>query len=190
MWPAGLALENPDAFFLSQSGECFHNVTVTGGKQRSEGPLSMKRELRDVLRQLEELERALREEEMRVLTLGRAIKEFTSLMERLEGRKARSRASVDDFSPHAAAARFGDESHHSSRIEYLAGRIAAPCRGARRTGIALCTGRQADIAAVEEKRAQIERQVATATGIARSAPAAARRGHTKQRRSAWPESLL
>ena len=30
----GLALENPDAFFLSQSGECFHNVTVTGGKQR------------------------------------------------------------------------------------------------------------------------------------------------------------
>src|SRR5438105_1065374 len=45
-----LALENPDAFFLAQSGECFHNVTVTGGKQRSEGPLSMKRELRDVLR--------------------------------------------------------------------------------------------------------------------------------------------
>ena len=40
-----LALENPDAFFLSQSGECFHNVTVTGGKQRSEGPLSTKREL-------------------------------------------------------------------------------------------------------------------------------------------------
>ena len=44
----GLALENPDAFFLSQSGECFHNVTVTGGKQRAEGPLSMKRELREV----------------------------------------------------------------------------------------------------------------------------------------------
>ena len=43
-----LALENPDAFFLSQNGECFHNVTVTGGKQRAEGPLSMKRELRDV----------------------------------------------------------------------------------------------------------------------------------------------
>ncbi len=49
----GLALENPDAFFLSQSGECFHNVTVTGGKQRAEGPLSMKRELREVLHQLE-----------------------------------------------------------------------------------------------------------------------------------------
>src|SRR5215472_1317130 len=45
-----LAQHNPDAFFLSQSGECFHNVTVTGGKQRSEGPLALKRELREVLR--------------------------------------------------------------------------------------------------------------------------------------------
>jgi chromosome segregation protein len=82
-----LALENPDAFFLSQSGECFHNVTVTGGKQRAEGPLSMKRELRDVLRQLGELEQALRYEETRVLTLGREMKDLTSLLDRLEGEK-------------------------------------------------------------------------------------------------------
>ena len=82
-----LALENPDAFFLSQSGECFHNVTVTGGKQRAEGPLSMKRELRDVLRQLGELELGLRHEEMRVLTLGREIKDLTSLLDRLESEK-------------------------------------------------------------------------------------------------------
>jgi chromosome segregation protein len=82
-----LALENPDAFFLSQSGECFHNVTVTGGKQRAEGPLSMKRELRDVLRLLSELELALRHEEMRVLTLGREIKDLTSLLDRLESEK-------------------------------------------------------------------------------------------------------
>ena len=80
-----LALENPESFFLSQSsGECFHNVTVTGGKQRAEGPLSMKRELRDVLRMLTELEQALRQEEMRVLTLGREIKDLTSLLDRLE----------------------------------------------------------------------------------------------------------
>ncbi len=83
-----LALENPESFFLSQSsGECFHNVTVTGGKQRAEGPLSMKRELRDVLRMLGELELALRHEEMRVLTLGREIKDLTSLLDRLEGEK-------------------------------------------------------------------------------------------------------
>ena len=65
-----LALENPDAFFLSKSGECFHNVTVTGGKQRAEGPLSMKRELRDVMRLEGELEAALRHEETRALNLG------------------------------------------------------------------------------------------------------------------------
>ncbi len=79
-----LALGNPDAFFLSESGECFHNVTVTGGKQRSEGPLSMKRELRDVMRTVTELEEALRNENLRVLTLGREIKQQTSLLDRLE----------------------------------------------------------------------------------------------------------
>ncbi len=82
-----LALENPDAFFLSHSGECFHNVTVTGGKQRAEGPLSMKRELRDVLRLLSELEESLRQEEMHVMTLGREIKDLTSLLDRLENEK-------------------------------------------------------------------------------------------------------
>ena len=82
-----LALSNPDAFFLSQSGECFHNVTVTGGKQRAEGPLSMKRELRDVMRLLNELESALRNDEVRVLTLGREIKELASRLDRLETEK-------------------------------------------------------------------------------------------------------
>jgi chromosome segregation protein len=82
-----LALENPNAFFLSHSGECFHNVTVTGGKQRAEGPLSMKRELRDVLRLVSELEQALRTEETRVLALAREIKELTSLLDRLENQR-------------------------------------------------------------------------------------------------------
>ena len=82
-----LALENPDAFFLSQDGECFHNVTVTGGKQRTEGPLSMKRELREVMRRLEDLERALRQEETHVLTLGHEIRDFSALLERLEEEK-------------------------------------------------------------------------------------------------------
>jgi len=82
-----LALSNPDAFFLSQSGECFHNVTVTGGKQRAEGPLSMKRELRDVMRLLNELDSALRNDEVRVLTLGREIKELASRLDRLETEK-------------------------------------------------------------------------------------------------------
>ncbi len=87
---AGLALENPDAFFLSQSGECFHNVTVTGGKQRSQGPLSMKRELRDVLLQMGDLERAIGEKETCIAGLGREIAELTGLLQRLEDEKRES----------------------------------------------------------------------------------------------------
>ena len=79
-----LALQNPDAFFLSQSGECFHNVTVTGGKQRSEGPLAMKRELRDVLRQASDVEGAMAAEQARVAVLTREIGEITGLLQRLE----------------------------------------------------------------------------------------------------------
>ena len=82
-----LALENPDAFFLSHSGECFHNVTVTGGKQPSEGPLSMKRELRDVLKQMADLEATIREKELHIATLGREIGELSGLLERLEEEK-------------------------------------------------------------------------------------------------------
>ncbi|HZD33220.1 MAG TPA: chromosome segregation protein SMC, partial [Candidatus Angelobacter sp.] len=82
-----LALQNPDAFFLSQSGECFHNVTVTGGKQRSEGPLALKRELRDVLRQSAEVEQMMASEQIRVAALTREIGELTSLLQGLEDDK-------------------------------------------------------------------------------------------------------
>ena len=82
-----LALQNPDAFFLSQSGECFHNVTVTGGKQRSEGPLALKRELREVLRQAADVEGMMASEQTRVAVLTREIGDLTSLLQRLEDDK-------------------------------------------------------------------------------------------------------
>jgi chromosome segregation protein len=79
-----LALENPDAYFLSATGECFHNVTVTGGKQRKEGPLSLKRELREVARQAAELEAAIQNEQARVQMLGRELTELGKLLSTLE----------------------------------------------------------------------------------------------------------
>jgi chromosome segregation protein len=82
-----LALQNPDAFFLSQTGECFHNVTVTGGKQRAEGPLAMKRELREVLRAAADVEGAMASEQTRVAVLTREIGEITGLLQRLEDDK-------------------------------------------------------------------------------------------------------
>jgi chromosome segregation protein len=82
-----LALENPDAYFLSSTGECFHNVTVTGGRQRSEGPLSLKRELREVAKLSEELEAAVQNEHIKIQTLGRELAELTQLLDKLEGER-------------------------------------------------------------------------------------------------------
>jgi chromosome segregation protein len=79
-----LALENPDAYFLSATGECFHNVTVTGGKQRKEGPLSLKRELREVGKVASDLEAAIQNEQARVGTLGRELVELGKLLGNLE----------------------------------------------------------------------------------------------------------
>ncbi|HLQ50592.1 MAG TPA: AAA family ATPase, partial [Terriglobales bacterium] len=82
-----MALENPNAFFLAPNGETFHNLTVTGGKQRSEGPLSMKRELRELQRNLVEMEQTLRADEARTTMLAREITELTGLLGRLEEEK-------------------------------------------------------------------------------------------------------
>ena len=75
---------------------------VSGGKQRSEGPLSMKRELREVSRQMAELERAMSEGIARVASLGREITEMVALLDRLEERTPRIRKARHDQRPHSA----------------------------------------------------------------------------------------
>jgi chromosome segregation protein len=79
-----LALENPDAYFLSSTGEVFHNVTVTGGKQRQEGPLSLKRELREVAKLASDLEAAIRDHQSRLQVLARELSELARLLGNLE----------------------------------------------------------------------------------------------------------
>jgi chromosome segregation protein len=155
-----LALENPDAFFLSQSGECFHNVTVTGGRQRSEGPLSMKRELRDLLHHMGELEQALRNQETRVLNLGREIKDFSSLLERLEADKRESDKQVMT-SGHALRqldsemARVRERCSICEReLDRLASEHAAQEEIAR--------DKQEEIAAAEAKRSELEQMAVAA----------------------------
>jgi chromosome segregation protein len=156
----GLALENPDAFFLSHSGECFHNVTVTGGKQRAEGPLSMKRELREVLRRIEDLERALREEETRVLALGREIKELTSLLERLEGEK-REAERQSMTSGHMLQQLDSEMSRVNERLtvaQQELQRLAAE----RSEQEAMVKERKAEIAVLEQRRMELEQIIAAA----------------------------
>jgi chromosome segregation protein len=155
-----LALENPDAFFLSQTGECFHNVTVTGGKQRAEGPLSMKRELREVLRTLEDLERALRDGEARVMMLGREIKELTSLLDRLEGekREAEKQAMTSGHMLQQLDAEMGRVGERLSVSRSELDRLAME----RADQQAVLAARSSDIAVADDRRSEIERQVAVA----------------------------
>ncbi|MGA8271595.1 MAG: chromosome segregation protein SMC [Candidatus Sulfotelmatobacter sp.] len=156
----GLALENPDAFFLSQSGECFHNVTVTGGKQRAEGPLSMKRELREVLRQLEDLERALRDEEMRVLTLGREIKDLSSLLERLDAEK-REAEHQSMTSGHMLQQLDSEMARVSERMNISRAELQRLV-AERDEQLAVIRARQVEISELEETRVRLEQQIATA----------------------------
>jgi chromosome segregation protein len=76
-----LALENPEAFFLSPSGECFHNVTVSGGRQRAEGPLAIKRELREAQMRAESLASQISSLEA---ALGSLLSEITSVTHELD----------------------------------------------------------------------------------------------------------
>jgi chromosome segregation protein len=156
----GLALENPDAFFLSQSGECFHNVTVTGGKQRAEGPLSMKRELREILRQTEDLERALRDEEMKVLTLGREIKELASLLERLEGEK-RDAEHQSMTSRHMLQQLDSEMTRIADRMRISQSELQR-LKSERADQETVIAARQNEVVALEETRVQLEQQIAAA----------------------------
>jgi chromosome segregation protein len=120
----------------------------------------MKRELRDVLRQLEELERALSEEEMRVITLGREIKDFTSLAERLEGEK-REAEHQSMTSGHMLQQLDAEMTRVSERISISQGELLR--LGAERAEQeSIIAARQAEIAEVEETRIQLERQIAMA----------------------------
>lgn len=155
-----LALENPDAFFLAQTGECFHNVTVTGGKQRAEGPLSMKRELRDVARLLNDLEKSLRHEETSVLQLGHEIRDLTSRVERLENDKRDSEKEAMT-SGHALRQVDSEMARVRERCEICERELDRLGRE-RQTQEELVCEKQTDIVAAEAKRLELEQTAVSA----------------------------
>ena len=155
-----LALENPDAFFLSQSGECFHNVTVTGGKQRSQGPLSMKRELRDVQLEMAELERAIAEKETVVVVLGRDIGELTTLLQRLEDdkREAERQAMTSEHTLHQLESEMTRLRERLTTFEGELCRVAGE-RGEREGFISTQRG---DLSQLEERQRTLEAEAQAA----------------------------
>ena len=82
------ALQYPWAYFLTPEGECFHNATVTGGKPASEGPLALKRDLRETEIKLARIEADMAAAEADATALTREIEDLTV---QLEARSAERR---------------------------------------------------------------------------------------------------
>jgi chromosome segregation protein len=95
-----LAGQYAHAYFLTPGGECFHNTTVTGGKPASEGPLALKRDLRETERRLSILESELSQTETQAAALVRSIEEMAAQLE--ASNEARRQAERDTANQGAA----------------------------------------------------------------------------------------
>ena len=69
--------------FLRRSGEWFHNATVSGGKPAAEGPLAVKRELRETQKKLDAVEEELGQSEINAVAAAKAIEELAARLEML-----------------------------------------------------------------------------------------------------------
>jgi chromosome segregation protein len=149
-----LALSNPQAFFLSPSGETFHNVTVTGGRPRAQGPLALKRELAEVQQKLERAEQDLAQTDIHTAELQHQIADLNAA---LEG-KTHERRDAERESANSGAALRQMESE-VARIERRLQDWALTNernRDARNQKAELIARRQQEAAAFENERTTLE----------------------------------
>jgi chromosome segregation protein len=91
-----LAARYLEGFFLTPGGECFHNTTVTGGRPASEGPLALKRDLRETEKKLAVLEALLRDADAEAAVLTRNIEDLSARLEaRSEDRRQAERETAN-----------------------------------------------------------------------------------------------
>jgi chromosome segregation protein len=156
-----LALSNPQSFFLSPSGETFHNVTVTGGRPREQGPLALKRDLAEVQSKLSGIEAELSQNELATAALTREIAELTTT---LDG-KNNERRDAERESANSGAALRQMESE-TARIErrLQEWQLAMGRNGDQRQARQDLIGRKREEAErFEAERTQIEQQVSELT---------------------------
>ncbi len=153
-----LAGEYPWGFFLSPSGETFHNATVTGGRAAAQGPLALKRELSEVQQKLDAAEMELAQAELKAAGLEREVREQTAT---LDGKSAERRDAERESANSGAALRQMES--ETARIERrmqewaLASERNREARGQKQDLIAR---RQQEAAAFEEERAGVEAKLA------------------------------
>jgi chromosome segregation protein len=153
-----LASEHPRGFFLSPSGEAFHNATVTGGRVREQGPLALKRELGEVQQKLDAVEAELSRAELEATGLERELRELSAT---LEG-KTQERRDAERESANSGAALRQMESE-TARIERRLQEWALASernREARTQKQDLIARRQQESAGFESEREELEAQLA------------------------------
>ena len=140
-----LAAQHTHAYFLTAEGECFHNGTVTGGKPASEGPLALKRELRETESKLAKLESGLAQAESEATALTRTIEELTA---QLETHSAERRKAESDAANQGAALKQMD-----AEIQRMERRLQEWTAQAARNHDASATKRTA----IDQKREEMQR---------------------------------
>ncbi|HEX3850741.1 MAG TPA: hypothetical protein VHW01_07225, partial [Polyangiaceae bacterium] len=156
-----LALSNPQSFFLSPSGETFHNVTVTGGRPREQGPLALKRDLAEVQTKLSAVEAELSHNELATAALTREIAELTTTLDA----KNNERRDAERESANTGAALRQMESE-AARIErrLQEWQLAIGRNSDQRQARQDLIGRKRDEAlALESERAKLDQQVSELT---------------------------
>jgi chromosome segregation protein len=133
------------AFFLTPGGECFHNSTVTGGKPASEGPLALKRELREAEGRLGKLEVELTQTETEAAALVVVIEEMAA---QLEARSEERRLAERDAANQGASLKQMD-----SETERVRRRLEEWKAQAARNGDA----REAKKTSIDQNRAEMLR---------------------------------
>ncbi|MGA1981298.1 MAG: chromosome segregation protein SMC [Acidobacteriaceae bacterium] len=153
-----LASEHPRGFFLSPSGEAFHNATVTGGRVREQGPLALKRELSEVQQKLDAAVAELAQAELEAAGLERELRELTAALEA----KTQERRDAERESANSGAA-LRQMEQETARIERRLQEWALASernREARTQKQDLIARRQQEAAAFETEREGLESQVA------------------------------
>ncbi len=148
-----LARQHPQAYFLSPTGETFHNLTVSGGKPSTQGPLALKRELAAVQTKVEALQASLAQGEQATAALGRELAEATAA---LDARNHERRDTERDAANASASLR---------QMENEAARLQ---RRAADAGIALkrnTDGRSGREEHIHRKRAEADRLDAERSGL-------------------------
>jgi chromosome segregation protein len=190
-----LAEQYPQVFFLAPTGETFHNVTVTGGKPREQGPLALKRELGEVQQKIAGVEAELSKTDLATLALQHEITELTAA---LDGKNHERRDAERESANSGAALRQMEA--ETARIErrLQEWQLAAERnQSARAQKQELIARKQQEAAQHEAERTHIEGQIAELTSQmgtlranreelqqAASAAAAALAGLEERRRNA------